>query len=83
MSVHSLHIWSLTADIPVLSVHLTTKQDADHNIIRNEAIKCGTLASLFNFKITIDNSTHLVAELCAQNTRSGGARCRWSLTSRS
>ena len=39
VSVHSLHIWSLTADIPVLSVHLTTKQDADHNIIRNEAIK--------------------------------------------
>jgi len=40
ISVHSLHIWSLTADIPVISAHLTTKNEAaDHNEIRNEAIR--------------------------------------------
>ena len=40
VGVHSLHIWSLTADIPVVSAHLTTKNETvDHNGIRNEAIK--------------------------------------------
>lgn len=39
VGVHSLHVWSLTADIPVVSVHLTTKEEADHCNIRNEAIR--------------------------------------------
>ena len=40
VSVHSLHIWSLTGDIPVLSAHLATKHDtADHNSVRSEAIR--------------------------------------------
>ena len=34
VSVHSLHLWSLTADMPVISVHLTSKQDSDHHKIR-------------------------------------------------
>jgi len=38
VSVHSLHIWSLTADIPVLTAHLTSKnEESDHHAIRNEA----------------------------------------------
>ena len=39
VSVHSLHIWSLTADIPVLSVHLTLKEEADTARVRGEAIR--------------------------------------------
>ena len=40
VSVHSLHIWSLTADIPVLSVHLTVKEEAgDTERVRGEAIR--------------------------------------------
>ena len=39
VSVHSLHVWSLTADIPVASVHLATKPEADHCNVRNEAIR--------------------------------------------
>ena len=34
VSAHSLHLWSLTADIPVISVHLTAKPDTDHHKIR-------------------------------------------------
>ena len=34
VSVHSLHLWSLTADIPVISVHLTTKPETDHHKTR-------------------------------------------------
>ena len=34
VSAHSLHLWSLTADIPVISVHLTAKPDTDHHQIR-------------------------------------------------
>lgn len=32
--VHSLHLWSLTADLPYLSAHLTTKPGADQEAIR-------------------------------------------------
>ena len=34
VSAHSLHLWSLTADISVISVHLTTKPESDHQKIR-------------------------------------------------
>ena len=58
MSVHSLHIWSLTADIPVLTVHLTTKsEESDHHAIRNEAIK--TLQSKYQiWRTTIQIEPH-------------------------
>merc|ERR1719397_413562 len=36
LSVHSLHLWSLTADIPVISVHLTAQQGSDHHRIRTD-----------------------------------------------
>ena len=39
VSIHSLHIWSLTADIPVLSVHLTLKEESDTARVREEAIR--------------------------------------------
>ena len=39
VSIHSLHIWSLTADIPVLSVHLTIKEESDTARVREEAIR--------------------------------------------
>lgn len=32
--VHSLHLWSLTADLPCLSAHLTTSPGADQEVIR-------------------------------------------------
>jgi len=35
--IHSLHIWSLTADIHCLSVHLTTSPGSDQEMIRQEA----------------------------------------------
>lgn len=34
VSAHSLHLWSLTADIPVISVHLTATPETDHHKIR-------------------------------------------------
>ena len=37
VSVRSLHLWSLTSDIPIISAHLTTKTDSDHQRIRTEA----------------------------------------------
>jgi len=37
--VHSLHIWSLTADLPVLSVHIASSPAADMEQIRAEANK--------------------------------------------
>jgi len=35
--VHSLHLWSLTADLPCLSAHLTTSPGADTDVILAEA----------------------------------------------
>jgi zinc transporter 2 len=35
--VHSLHMWSLTADLPCLSVHLTTSPGTDQETIRAQA----------------------------------------------
>jgi len=37
--VHSLHIWSLTADLPVLSVHLATSPAADPELVRTDTNK--------------------------------------------
>jgi len=37
--VHSLHIWSLTADLPVLSVHMATSQVADPELVRTDTNK--------------------------------------------
>jgi len=34
--VHSLHIWSLTADLPCLSVHLSTSPSSDQELIRQQ-----------------------------------------------
>ena len=35
--VHSLHLWSLTADLPVVSCHLATLPGADQDRVRSEA----------------------------------------------
>lgn len=57
VSVHSLHIWSLTADIPVLSVHLTLKEEADTARVRGEAIRL--LRSKHNiFRSTVQVESH-------------------------
>ena len=49
VSVHSLHLWSLTADIPVASVHITTKEEACHNSVRTEAIRWNIDINLVHF----------------------------------
>jgi len=57
VSAHSLHLWSLTADIPVISVHLTAKPDTDHHQIRADINRL--LRSKHKiFRTTIQIETH-------------------------
>ena len=52
VSVRRLHLWSLTSDIPVISVHLTSRTDSDHQRIRTEANRW-TLASRLQLRLKV------------------------------
>jgi len=58
--VHSLHLWSLTADIPVISAHLATCPSADAQQVRSDANK------MLRSKYKIYRSTLQVEDYNAQ-----------------
>jgi len=63
--VHSLHIWSLTADLPVLSVHLATSPDADPEQVRTDTNKMlRNKHKIFRTTIQIENYDAQVMGSC-------------------
>jgi len=63
--VHSLHIWSLTGDLPVLSVHLATSPAADSEQVRTDTNKMlRNKHKIFRTTIQIENYNAQVMGSC-------------------